>query len=154
MIGDPRPRRPSSVRWLAIGLGCLGVTATGGSLGLYFAGEPPYDWLEKTPFDTPLGPALILGIGFGLGSLVVLYGLLRRPQWPWLGWLERLTGHHWAWAGTIAIGLGQMAWIVTELFLLPEISWLQAVYGPLGLALAVGPLTTSARSSLATSAAR
>jgi hypothetical protein len=65
--------------------------------------------------------------------------------------VERLTGYHWAWAATIAVGVGQVAWIVCELFMLPEVSWLQALYGPLGLALAITPLGRTAGGYFATS---
>jgi len=27
----------------------------------------------------------------------------------WLEWSERLTGHHWAWAAAIGIGIGHVA---------------------------------------------
>jgi hypothetical protein len=86
-------------------------------------------------------------IGFGLGSLIAAYGVLRRPSWGWLGGLERITGHHWSWIATIAIGVGQVVWITLELFSIP-FSVLMAIFGPLGLALALLPVTSSVREYL------
>lgn len=60
-------------------------------------------------------PGLVLGAGFGLGSLVAAYGMLRRPYWPRLGFVARLTGHHWSWIVTLLLGLGQLVWITLEL---------------------------------------
>ena len=93
-------------------------------------------------------PGLVLGIGFGLGSLVVGYGMWRRPRWPWLRPVERLTRHHWSWSGTLLIGAGQLVWIGLELVYVPEPSLLQAVYGAVGLALVLLPVLPSARNLL------
>lgn len=90
----------------------------------------------------------MLGVGFGLGSRLVGYGMRRRPQWPWLRPVDRLTRHHWSWIATILIGAGQLAWISLELVYLPELSILQAIYGAVGLVLVLLPLIPSARSHL------
>ncbi len=125
----------------------LGVTAVAGSLALIFdlgGGAPPEEWLDGIPLiDGWLVPGLVLGIGFGMGSLVAAYGWLRRPIWRWLDWLETATRHHWAWLATILIGAGHVLWIGVELALLPDPAWLQLVYGPLGLALMFLPLAPS-----------
>jgi hypothetical protein len=108
----------------------------------------PDEYLEMIPLvDRWVLPGLVLLLGFGLGSLIAAYGVWRRPAWAWLGGVERLTGHHWSWIATIAIGAGQVAWIALELFSIP-FSVLMAIFGPLGLALALLPLTPSASSYL------
>jgi hypothetical protein len=55
---------------------------------------------------------------------------------------------HWAWLGTVLIGLGQVIWIGLELVYLDEVSWLQPLFGAVGLALAVLPWLPSARAYL------
>jgi hypothetical protein len=61
--------------------------------------------------------------------------------------IERVTGHHWSWIATIAIGVGQVIWIGLEVISIP-FSWLMPTFGLVGLALALLPLTPSARDHL------
>jgi len=129
----------------------LGFTALGGGVALTLDGgaAPPGDWLDQVPLiDSWTIPGLVLGIGFGLGSLVVGYGMWRKRTWRRLRPVERLTRHHWSWLGALLIGAGHLVWISLELIYLPELSILQAVYGAVGLALVLLPLLPSARSHL------
>ncbi len=149
-------RKPASVKWTIGTLMFLGLTALGGGIEMlaFYAGNQylPVDMLERIPFDTFVVPGLVLGIGFGLGSLFVAWGMWRRPEIGVLGWLERLTERHWAWAGAVLIGLGFTMWMVIEISLLgapwaPEtagdgepITWLlYSVYGATALALLILP---------------
>jgi hypothetical protein len=61
--------------------------------------------------------------------------------------LERLTGHHWSWTGTIVIGAGQVLWILLEVISIP-FSMLMVIFGSIGLALAVLPFTPTLRKYL------
>ena len=119
-------RRPASVIATITVLVFLGLTAVAGGIGLTFGiwatDSFPTDSLDRIPLiESWLVPGLVLGIGFGLGSLVTAYGMLRRPCWQWLGSVERVIGHHWSWAATIVIGLGHVVWIVLELLYLPGV---------------------------------
>lgn len=142
--------RPTSVLATIGVLLFLGISAVAGAAALLLGvGAPPGDWLDQVPVvDSWTVPGLVLGIGFGLGSLVTAYGLLRRPGWPWLGFVQRVTGHHWSWAATILIGLGQVCWIARELVYLPGLSALQVVYGGVGLALVLLPMQAPVRTYL------
>jgi hypothetical protein len=140
--------RPATVLATIGVLVFLGVSAVAGGIAMVLGvgAAPPQDWLAGIPvIDTWVVPGLVLGIGFGAGSLVAAYGMLRRPRWAWLGFAERLTGHHWSWAATIAIGAGHVAWIALELVYLPELSALEAVYGATGIALVGLPLHPAVR---------
>jgi hypothetical protein len=143
-------RRPTAV-WTTIGtLAFLGMTAVAGGVAMVLdLGTPPDDWLVTIPLvDTWIVPGLVLGIGFGLGSLLTGYAMLRRPRWAWLRPVERLTRHHWSWIATVLIGLCHIAWIVVELVYLPQPSLLQVVYGGVGVALLVLPLLPTVRRDL------
>jgi hypothetical protein len=142
--------RPAPAVALAGVLWFLGITATAGGIALLLgAAQPPADWLDGIPVvDTWTVPALVLGLGFGGGSLLVGYGVWRRPGWPWFARIERLTGHHWAWAGALLLGVGHVVWIVLELVYLPGPSMLQAVYGAVGLALVTLPMLPAVRGYL------
>jgi hypothetical protein len=83
-------------------------------------GFPP-GWIEATPFGSYLVPGLYLLLVNGLGMLV-LAGLTVRRHWtaPWL------TG---------ILGAGLVIWIAVQLVVMPETSFLQAMFGAIGLAL-------------------
>lgn len=152
--GTHRPLPVRIVLWLLV---FLGVTALGGGTAMVsgVGGDDvlPSEWLAEIPMiNSWLLPGLVLGIGFGLGSLLVAYGVARRPRWTWPAGLEKATGFHWAWIGTVLIGLGHVVWIGLELLMLPEFSWLQALYGPLGLALLLMPFLPAVRRYLALNA--
>jgi hypothetical protein len=141
-----RPLSVLTAFWLLM---ILGISALAGGIALTFgsAGSgmaPPADWLDAIPVvESWVIPGLVLGIGFGLGSLVTAYGVWRHPHWGWVSSVETLTKHHWSWIATILIGLGQVIWIGLELLFFPELSVLQAFYGPVGLALLLLPFTRS-----------
>lgn len=147
-----RTHRPFPVAVTITLLALLGVSAVAGGYAMTFGigGESfmSEEYLEALPLvESWVLPGLVLLIGFGIGSLITTFGMLRRPSWPWLGGLERLTGHHWSWIATIVIGVGQVVWITLELVSIP-FSVLMAIFGPLGLALALLPLTRSVRNYL------
>jgi hypothetical protein len=145
-------RSPGQVLAVEILLFFLGVSAVAGGVGLIFADEMfPAGWIDEIPIVTTwLVPGLVLGIGFGIGSLVVGFGMVRRWRWVWLGFLERWTGEHWSWAATLAIGFTHMVWIGLELIYLPSYSFLQVIYGAVGLALFMMPWHMTVRRALAT----
>ena len=83
-------------------------------------GFPP-GWIEATPFGSYLIPGLYLLLMNGLGMLV-LAGLTVRRHWtaPWL------TG---------ILGAGLVIWIAVQLVVMPETSFLQAMFGAIGVVL-------------------
>jgi len=149
--------RPAAVVTTVGVLVFLGISALAGGIAMILgiAAAPPETWLDEIPvIDSWVLPGLVLGIGFGAGSLVAAYGMLRRPRWSWPGPIEQLTRHHWSWIVTILIGLGQVAWIATELIYLPELSALQAVYGGVGVVLLLLPMHPAVRHYLAPNPSR
>lgn len=87
----------------------------------------PAGWIEATPFGSYLVPGLYLLVMNGFGMLV-LAGLSAVRHWsaPWL------TG---------ILGTGLVIWIVVQLVVMPEVSFLQAIFGVVGLALVAISLT-------------
>jgi len=82
--------------------------------------------LAGSPFSDYLVPGLILGGFFGVGSLVAAgLGLRRSPMAPFLAF---------------TIGCGQMAWIVIELAIIREFSFLQPTMFAIGLAIAAASI--------------
>jgi hypothetical protein len=137
-------------------LAFLAVTAIGGGLEmLLFPQGNPFvkaEWLDSVPFDDWILPGLILLVGFGLGSVLVLWGVLRRSR---IGPLDRLatpTRHHWSWLGSMLLGAGLVLWIVLEVVLIPERSVVEAVYLVVGVVLVLLPWVPTAAAYLRSSA--
>lgn len=137
-----QPSPPTSLRWLIGGLMFLGVSALFG--GLLLVGSPSGAWLHMplsvlrySPFSDFLIPGLILGTVFGLGSLGAVLALWRRPAWPPGTALTRFTGMHWAWSAALALGLGQIIWITTQILMVSGVDGLQVLYGSLGVLIVV-----------------
>lgn len=115
-----RPRSVTATLWI---LGFLGITALGGGIEmlLFPKGNDylPASFLDEIPIvDTFIVPGLVLAAVFGLGSLFLTWGVARRSELPGFGWIERRTGRHWSWLGTVAIGICFTAWMVIEIALL------------------------------------
>lgn len=148
----PRPRTFTA---LVAVVGFLAVTAIGGGIALTFGlgGEEvtlPAAWLDEIPLiDSWVLPGLVLGIGFGLGSALVAWGLVRRPHLPGAAPLERATGRHWSWTGALVLGIGHAVWIGLEFLWLPGVSWLMIVYGIVAVTIVALATTDSVRAHLA-----
>jgi hypothetical protein len=74
--------------------------------------------LPLLPVSNFILPGLFL-LGFmGLFPLLLVYGLIARPTWPWVDKLFSWSGHYWAWTAIIflvagiAIWLGYEGWLV------------------------------------------
>jgi hypothetical protein len=134
----------------------LGVTALAGGMAMVFGlggGEVaiPSEWLEGIPLIRSwLVPGLVLGIGFGVGSLLTGYGMARRVRWSRFAFLERWSGRHWSWVVAMIIGFAHMVWIGLEVMYLPEFSVLEPVYGAVGIALFTLPWLPTVRRALST----
>ncbi len=152
MVTSLRPATAVAYRATVGLLVFLGISALGGGAAMAFAGDAvfPDEWLTAFPIiDGWVVPGLVLGVGFGLGSLVTAYGVIRQPTWAVMSPIERWTRQHWSWLATSLLGLGQMVWIALELIYLEDVVWLQVLYGSVGLALFLLPLTPELRHRLA-----
>lgn len=151
--------QPLAVRVTVGLLVFLGVTAAAGGFAMTtgLGGDqvrPPREWLDGIPLVSSwVVPGLVLGLGFGAGSLVAAWGMVRRPRWSGLDGVERRTGEHWSWLAAVVLGAGQVVWIGLELVYLPAVSWFHPLYGAVGLALVALPLGRSARVALGVRAA-
>ncbi len=131
-------RRPGAVIFLYILQGFLGVGAIAGGLALLAdpSGEMlgmPASVLERSPFHDFLIPGLLLLVIFGLLPLFVLYGLFRRPEWPWSLRLTPFQTLHGAWSLSLYIGFGQIIWILVQTFMMNAVSVIHVFYAGLGL---------------------
>jgi len=80
---------------------------TGGSLGMDVV-------LPQLPVTDFVLPGLFLLTVMGLVPIALAYALLARPAWAWAAALSRWSGHHWAWTGTLVLGLVLGVWLAVQ----------------------------------------
>ncbi len=126
-VAVPRPVLHLAGRLCLAFLTVLALGALGGAAFLVTSPDgSAMQWtvsmLAGSPFPDFFIPGLILGGVFGLGSLAVLVmGVARLPIAPFLAF---------------AIGCGQMIWIVVELAIIGEFSFLHPACFGIGLGIA------------------
>ena len=137
-VRQVRIHRTVSERFLIGFVAFQGLTGLiGGAMMVAGVNLPPDAWLDGIPFSSWFWPGMILGVGLGVAPLIIAYGLVTRPEVSWLAALEQRADHHWSWVASIGLGIGLIAWIITELFLLPEMSVLQPTYLIVGIGILV-----------------
>jgi hypothetical protein len=108
---------------------------TGGSLQLT-------EVLPLLPVSDFVLPGLFLFVVMGLTPLVLSYGLLARPRWAWAEGLFRWSKHHWAWTGTLGLGVTLGVWLAVQALLIGfqwPIQYITAADGALVIILAWMP---------------
>jgi hypothetical protein len=110
--------RPASVWFLVV---ILIVLALGGLAGAYgFLSDPSgagmgmADQLKLLPIpDFTLPGLFLLAAMFGF-PLLLVYGLLSRPEWRMAAQLEAWSEAHWAWSGSLLLGIGLALWLMIQ----------------------------------------
>lgn len=98
--------------------------------------------LPLLPVTDFIFPGLFLLFVMGLGPLILIYGLLARPNWNWADKLSRWSGHYWSWTGTLVLGLLLAGWLGVQGLLIGfkwPIQYVTAVNGFLIILLALAP---------------
>lgn len=110
---------------LVIILLMVGLSAVQGAYGLIFKNGlgMPLDFLQNTPFHSYFWPGMILGFIVGGTSLVAAFFMLRSYKYRF--------------EACAVAGFGLLIWLFTELFLLPEHSFLTVIYFALAIAILV-----------------
>ncbi len=125
----PRPELHRAGVTTVTALALLGLGALGGAAVLVARPDGSIAQLDPSllagsPFRDFLVPGLLLGGVFGVGSIAVAVAGLRRMRIaPFLAF---------------AIGCGQIIWIVVELAIIKEPSFLQPLLFGVGLLIAAG----------------
>ncbi|WP_229522112.1 hypothetical protein [Paenibacillus monticola] len=133
-----RQERPFTVTFLYILQAFLSVGAIGGGLALLVdpSGDMmgiPSSVLESTIFPDFLIPGILLLVVFGLLPLLILYSLIKRPQWKWADRLNPFKELHSSWALSLYIGFGQIIWIMVQTYMMNAVSIVHVFYTCLGL---------------------
>ena len=146
-----RTGRPAALFPLLILVGVLSIAGFFGGWSLISdptgrSMDADLAWLEGTPVDDFLLPGLFLFLGYGVFGVIVIAGLWTRRSLGPLRSLDRRTGHHWSWWGAVAIGTVLVGWIIYELFVIPDVIWLQPALAGMGLAIICSAMLPSVRS--------
>ena len=125
--------RPVSV-WLLVVT--LIVLALGGLSGAYgFLSDPSgtsmgmSQELERLPVPDFTLPGIFLLVVMFIFPLVLVYGLLVRRRWKSLDPLVVWSNEHWAWVGSLVLGLGLALWLAIQAFFIgfsAPIQWFTA----------------------------
>lgn len=139
-VAAARRGRPLALYPLTILVGLLSIAGLVGGWSLISdptgkAMQADLAWLEGTPVKDFLLPGLFLFSFYGVFGALVIGGLWTRRSFGPLRTLDRRSGHHWAWWSVIAIGTVLVAWIVYELFVIPDVIWLQPTLAAMGFAI-------------------
>ncbi|MBA3822984.1 MAG: hypothetical protein H0X24_03645 [Ktedonobacterales bacterium] len=113
---------PARLHTALIGVAAFAaLSAIGGGIGLMATNSLgiPLDYLRSTPFTTYFMPGVILSVVVGGSALAATLLLLRHQRWA------DLTAFG---AGAIMAG-----WIVVEVLMLGQLSWLQWFYLVVGV---------------------
>lgn len=100
------------------------------------------DVLSLLPVSNYILPGLFLLFVMGLAPLFLVYVLFAQPDWPWVASLFRQSKTHWAWAGTIALGVVLVVWLAVQGLLIGfkwPIQYITALNGFMILLFALSP---------------
>jgi hypothetical protein len=119
-------------------LGFLSLGAFYGGLALITSPDGsmfkmPVEMLSGSPFTDFLIPGIILLLTFGIFPLLVIWGLMKKPENRFLNSLNLLYDYHFAWTYSVYIGVGQVIWINVQTLILNEVDALHTIYSSLGL---------------------
>lgn len=131
-------KRPGAVIVLYVLQAFLGIGAIGGGVMLLVdpSGEMmgmPVSVLERSLFDSFMIPGLLLLLIFGILPLVVLYGLVKKPDWQRFAGLSPFKDLHPAWTFSLYLGFGQIIWILVQTYMMNAVSAVHVFYTCLGL---------------------
>ena len=115
---------------------------SGGSLGMDVV-------LPQLPVTDFVLPGIFLLVVMGLAPIALAYGLVARPNWGWAAALSRWSRHHWAWTGTLALGLVLGVWLAVQGWMIGFVWPIQFVTAGNGVAIVVLALLPRVRRSFA-----
>ena len=139
-------RRPFTLWPLLFLLVFLGLGGLYGGLAMLI--DPKGGLLQLTevlpllPIPDYILPGLFLLVVMGLAPLFLTYALLARPGWARAQTISNWSGHHWAWTGTLILGVILAAWLIVQGLLIGfkwAIQYITAINGFLIILFALTP---------------
>lgn len=109
----------------------LGAIAGGGLLVLSPTGElleMPVSMLEKSPFNDFFVPGIILFLVLGLFPVLLIFALLKKPEFKLAEQVNCFKDMHWAWTFSVYIGFVLIGWIQLQMVFIQAVHWLHTFY--------------------------
>jgi hypothetical protein len=91
------------------------------------------DLLANSPFKNFFIPGIILSTIFGIFPLIVIYGLIKKPESKFLNKLNLINDYHFSWTFSIYTGIGLIIWINVQTLILNSVDVLHTIYSSLGI---------------------
>ncbi len=142
-----RMKRPFTL-WILVFF--LVFLAIGGLVGAYhFLSDPSgtsigmAKELALLPVPNYTLPGIFLLTVMTLTPLFLTFGLIAKPNIPFIQNLLRFAPYHWSWTGTVILGIILMLWLVVEAYFIGIIAPIQYVTAVNGLLILVLPFIPS-----------
>ncbi|MBN1407625.1 MAG: hypothetical protein JW956_07550 [Calditrichaceae bacterium] len=147
---EPIFKKPLAVYLLKFLIGLIALSGLIGGLFLIIspAGDllfMPLSLLDSTPFSTYFFPGLILHVCFGFYPTFVLVGLFNRMDSGIMNSISIYKENHWAWTGSVYIGIMLILWIDIQIMLIGYININQFIYAILGVLTVICALIPSVK---------
>lgn len=81
--------------------------------------QMPFSHLKNAPFSSFFIPGVLLTIFLGLYPLAAAYALWKLPDWRWPDAINPFKAFHWSWAGSLAVGVIAVVWIIVQVQWIP-----------------------------------
>lgn len=104
---------------------------TGATLGV------PLKMLVPSPFSNFLIPGLFLFLILGIFPILIVYGLLKKPNFKWVNQLNLYKDQHWSLTFSYYLGILLVLWINMQLYFIESWDVLHFVYSMLGVLIIV-----------------
>jgi len=105
-----------------IGGGALMISPYGNLL------QMPVSMLESSPFNNYLIPGFILFFFLGIIPGLLIFALIRKPEYRICEALNLFNDMYWAWTFCIYVAFALIIWIQVEMMMLNIVMWLQTFY--------------------------
>jgi len=119
--------------FLIILLAFLGLGAIGGGLTLIISpsGElmgMPVSILDNSPFSSFRIPGIVLLVVLGIVPVLLIFSLLKKPNWKFTESFNFFRDMHWAWSYTIYTAFAIIIWIQLQMMFIHDVDWLHTFY--------------------------
>lgn len=105
----------------------------------------PIDILAHSPFSNFLIPGIVLFSLLGVFPLVVVFLLLRKPQWKFFSFFNLHSDRHYSWSFSLYVGLLIILWILFEVWWIGYVHPLQIIFSFLGMIIIILALMPSVK---------
>jgi hypothetical protein len=115
----------------------LGISAFAGGASLMLAPDGSLlglkqNLLQHSPFANYFIPGLLLFFLNGIFPLLVMFGLIFKPEWKFFQWFNIYEDKHGAWTYSLLSGIIVLIWIILQQ-LMTAYFWLQPLIAAIAL---------------------